>query len=363
MKIVSIIGARPQFIKASVVSLALKKEGLNEILIHTGQHYDTNMNDIFFQELGINPPAYNLGVSGGMHGEQTGKMIIEIEKVLTREQPDMVVLYGDTNSTLAGTIASSKLHIPIAHVEAGLRSFNMKMPEEVNRILTDRVSSILFTPTEVADLNLQNEGVDSNKIFRVGDVMYDASLVFGEIASKNNSILNKLNHEGKWVLATIHRAENTNDKSTLKIIFNELEKLSNVHKVVLPLHPRTKKSLQDINYNFEESSIKFIDPVGYFDMLNLEREAALIITDSGGVQKEAYFNHTRCLIVREETEWVELVDIGFNQLMDNTESIAKQAMQMIEDEYDQSFENIYGNGDASKKIATTIKNYLNEKQA
>jgi len=363
MKIVSIIGARPQFIKASVVSLALKEDGLNEILIHTGQHYDTNMNEIFFQELGIDPPAYNLGVSGGMHGEQTGKMIIEIEKVLTKVQPDMVVLYGDTNSTLAGTIASSKLHIPIAHVEAGLRSFNMKMPEEVNRILTDRVSSILFTPTEVADLNLKDEGVDSKRINRVGDVMYDASLVFGEIAAKNNSIINKLDLQGKWVLATIHRAENTNDKLTLKIIFNELEKLSKVNKVVLPLHPRTKKSLQDTNYNFSESSIKFIDPVGYFDMLNLEKAAELIITDSGGVQKEAYFNHTRCLIVREETEWVELVEIGFNQLMDNTESIAKQALRMIEDKYVQNFENIYGNGDASKKIATTIKNYLNEKQA
>ena len=340
-KIVTILGARPQFIKAAAVSRAIVAHNakidnlqckINEIIIHTGQHFDANMSDVFFSELGMDKPTYQLNIHGCDHGEMTGRMLIGIEEILKTEKPDVVLVYGDTNSTLAGTLAATKLHIPVAHVEAGLRSFNMAMPEEVNRILTDRVSSILFCPTELAVQNLMNEGLKMSSeihrrnhvplVFNVGDVMYDVALYHGACVTGQGGILGKLAASqgisiGKYCLATIHRAENTDNPQRLKSIFEALLEFSKDVPVIIPLHPRTRKfieSYESLYTMLDSRSLVFIDPVGYLDMVQLEKCAALIATDSGGVQKEAFFYQVPCVTLRAETEWVELIDAGWNRL-------------------------------------------------
>ncbi len=361
MKIVTVIGARPQFIKAATVSRVVS--GVNEIdevLLHTGQHFDENMSHIFFNELDIPVPKYNLGIAGGGHGKQTGLMLEKIEEVLISEKPDMVLVYGDTNSTLAGSLAAVKLHIPIAHVEAGLRSFNKKMPEEINRVMTDHSADLLFAPTETAIRNLEKEGISKTKIINVGDVMYDASLYYLQKAEGKTSILTNLGlREKEYILATIHRAENTNDDQILSGIFNSLEEIANNHKMVFPIHPRTKMALDKMNYSFDKSSIKFIEPLGYLDMVMLERNAKLIITDSGGVQKEAYFHKVPCITLREETEWVELVEKGFNFLA-NAANI-KEVLRLAFQTEISADDGVYGNGFAANKIIEELLIFKNSK--
>lgn len=314
-KVVTIVGARPQFIKAAVLSKAIKEGGKSqEIMIHTGQHYDHKMSDLFFDELEITPPKYNLEIGSGGHGLQTGRMLEKIEEVLLKEKPDVVVIYGDTNSTVAGALAASKLHIPLAHIEAGLRSFNKKMPEEVNRILADHCSDWLFAPTAVAVKNLTTEGIVKDKIFEVGDVMFDVTRHFTQKAKDKSRILSQLELKPQgYVLSTIHRAENTNEPQRLKNLFTALGLLSEEIPVVLPLHPRTKNLLTSELKSLAKN-VNIIEPVGYLDMLMLETNAKLIATDSGGVQKEAFFSRVPCVTLREETEWVELIDMGWNQL-------------------------------------------------
>ncbi len=316
-KILTILGARPQFIKASVVSHAIRSSGrLNEVVLHTGQHFDPNMSAVFFNELGMAPPAFELGIHGGGHGEMTGRMLVEIERVLNLEKPDAVLVYGDTNSTLAGALAAVKLHIPVAHVEAGLRSFNMAMPEEINRILTDRIARWLFTPTQAAQAHLQSEGVSAQQIFPVGDVMYDVAVHHGSRTHATGGIVGQLGLiSGTYVLVTVHRAENTDDSRRLESIVNALENVANQWRVVWPLHPRTRGILASAGrLQRLSNNIDLIDPVGYLDMVQLEKYAAVVATDSGGVQKEAFFHQVPCVTLRHETEWVELVDAGWNRL-------------------------------------------------
>lgn len=315
-KMVTILGARPQFVKAAVLSRIIAKyKVIEEVIIHTGQHYDANMSDIFFEEMEIPKPKYNLAINGMSHGAMTGQMLMEIEAVLMKEKPDLVLVYGDTNSTLAGALAAKKLNIKVVHVEAGLRSFNMKMPEEINRILTDRISDLLLCPTNAAIENLQQEGFENLpvKVVKCGDIMKDAVEFYGKISEEKSSIISNLNLiPNEFVLATIHRQENTDNLLNLKEIFKGLELISKEKQVVLPLHPRTKAILKQHNLTY---SIKIIDPVGYFDMLELLKKCNLVITDSGGLQKEAFFNKKHCIIAREETEWVELVANGFAEIV------------------------------------------------
>lgn len=315
-KIVTILGARPQFVKAAVLSRIISKyNAVEEVIIHTGQHYDTNMSAVFFEEMEIPKPKYNLSINGLSHGAMTGQMLIEIEAVLTKEKPDLVLVYGDTNSTLAGALAAKKLNIKLVHVEAGLRSFNMKMPEEINRILTDRISDLLLCPTDTALKNLKNEGFENltSKVVKCGDIMKDAVKHYGKISGEKSAIISRLNLiPNEFVLATIHRQENTDNVEKLKEIFEGLELISKEKQVVLPLHPRTKAILNQHNLTYD---IKIIDPVGYFDMLELLKKCNLVITDSGGLQKEAFFNKKHCIIAREETEWVELVANGFAEIV------------------------------------------------
>jgi UDP-GlcNAc3NAcA epimerase len=315
-KIVTILGARPQFVKAAVLSRVISKyHKVEEFIIHTGQHYDANMSDIFFDEMEIPKPKYNLAINGLSHGAMTGQMLSKIEEVLLAEKPDLVVVYGDTNSTLAGALSAKKLHIKVAHVEAGLRSFNMKMPEEINRILTDRISDLLLCPTGTAIDNLKMEGFENmpSKIVRSGDIMKDAVEFYSEISHEKSSIIETLKlQNNEFVLATIHRQENTDDLEKLKSIFKGLEAISKEKNVLMPLHPRTRAILEKNKLNF---NIKFIDPVGYFDMLELLKNCNLVVTDSGGLQKEAFFNKKHCIVAREETEWVELVSNGFANIV------------------------------------------------
>jgi len=321
MKTISIVGARPQFIKAAAVSRVLQKtQGVREVLVHTGQHYDANMSEVFFEELEIPRPDYNLGIGSATHGAQTGRMLEAIEEVLLREKPDWVLVYGDTNSTLAGALAAVKLHIPVAHIEAGLRSFNRRMPEEINRVLTDHASDILFAPTKAAVENLRREGISEEQIQLVGDVMYDAALYYGKKAECQSQSLNRLGLKPKeYILATIHRAENTDDPRRLRAIFEGLAEVDQEMKVVLPLHPRTRVVLVEVGlYDKVARSVCLIEPVGYLDMVMLEKNARAIATDSGGVQKEAFFHRVPCLTLREETEWVELVDLGWNCIIPPT---------------------------------------------
>lgn len=316
-KIVTVLGARPQFIKASVVSHAIAQIlGLREVLIHTGQHFDANMSDVFFDELGMQRPDYFLDIHGGTHGAMTARMLAEVEQVLLHQKPDAMLVYGDTNSTLAGALAAVKLHIPVAHVEAGLRSFNMAMPEEVNRILTDRVSRWLFTPTKAAVKHLQHEGFKPEQIYPVGDVMYDVALHHGKRVQAETGLMAQLGLSPKgYVLATVHRAENTDDPERLAVIVAALTVTAKRLPVVWPMHPRTRGVLQKSGKLDElAAKVHVIDPVGYLDMVQLEKFAALIATDSGGVQKEAFFYQVPCVTLRDETEWVELVDAGWNRL-------------------------------------------------
>ena len=311
MKVASIVGARPQFIKAAVVSRELRKQH-QEVLIHTGQHYDDNMSQLFFRELDIPEPDYNLGVGSGPHGAQTGKMLVRIERVLRKEKPAWVLVYGDTNSTLAGALAAAKLHIPVAHVEAGLRSFNRRMPEELNRILVDHVSDLLFAPTETAMKNLEREGL-IERAHLVGDVMEEALRYYLPIARTRSAILDQLQLEAKsYYLVTVHRAENTDSKQNLESILQALVQLD--RPVVFPLHPRTRKMIERFGLGrfLNAEGIRYLDPVGYLEMLALEENALAILTDSGGVQKEAYWLGVPCVTLRKETEWVETVKAGWN---------------------------------------------------
>lgn len=349
MKIVTIVGARPQFIKASPVSAALRKNN-TEYLIHTGQHYDENMSKLFFDELGIPQPDLNLGIGSGHHAEQTGQMLIGIEKVLLEQTPDVVLVYGDTNSTLAGAIAASKLNIPIAHVEAGLRSFNKTMPEEVNRVLTDKISNLMFCPTQTAVTHLKAEGINEG-VFLTGDVMYDASLHFSKLADQKGSVVGRLELSPKeYILATCHRPQNTDDQA---ILINIIEAfIESGEQIVFPVHPRTKGFLNKFGLyeKIENSSnLKLIEPVGYLEMIQLERDAKKILTDSGGVQKEAYFYHVPCITMRPETEWTETVDDGWNVLVGADKAKILDAIASFNPSHEHN--NHYGDGKASGKIA------------
>lgn len=351
MKIVSVVGARPQFIKCAPVSRTIRKHH-EEILIHTGQHYDPEMSDVFFEELDIPKPDYNLGIGSGTQGEQTGKMLIEIEKVLLKEKPDIVLVYGDTNSTLAGALAASKLHIKVAHVEAGLRSFDRAMPEEINRVITDHISNILFCPTDTAVMNLKNEGITEG-VYNVGDVMVDALQYNKKIAESKSTILQDLNLNPKdFLLATVHRASNTDNKENLTSI---VEAFSDAEAtIVFPIHPRTRKCLKE--YDLWEKILKntkVIHPVGYLDMLKLESNARKILTDSGGVQKEAYMLGVPCITLRDNTEWVETVEEGWNILAGvNYEKIKKLIKEF---EIPKKSRKIFGNGKAAIKISELLE--------
>jgi UDP-GlcNAc3NAcA epimerase len=316
-KIVTIVGARPQFIKAATVARVVRNRPcVNEILVHTGQHYDYGMSEVFFDELDLPRPAYNLGVGSTSHGRQTAMMLAGIEEILQQESPDWVLVYGDTNSTLAGALAAVKLHLPVAHVEAGLRSFNRKMPEEINREVTDHVSDLLCAPTRRAADQLAKEGLGSDKVHITGDVMFDASLYYAEHADRLPRIADRLGVLPKqYALATIHRAENTDDPKRLDAIVSGLCNLSEHLPVVLPLHPRTRLALAKAGLlERVEARLRAIAPVGYLEMIQLEKQAKVIVTDSGGVQKEAFFFHCPCITLRDETEWTELVDHGYNKL-------------------------------------------------
>lgn len=357
MKILTVIGARPQFIKASIVSRLLKDiSGMNEVIVHTGQHYDENMSTVFFDEMGISHPDYHLGIGSNTHGMQTGRMLESIEVVLLKEKPDCVLVYGDTNSTLAGALAAAKLHIPLAHVEAGLRSFNRQMPEEINRVLTDHASDILFAPTQMAMKNLLKEGISEGKIHLVGDVMYDVAIHFGAIAEKKSSIIKQMNvRPGKYILATIHRAENTDDFTRLKAIFEGLRQVGREIPVVLPLHPRTRKALKATGLLEKmDGSIRIIDPVGYLDMVMLEKNACLITTDSGGVQKEAFFYRVPCITLRNETEWVELVELGWNKVItpDNSSYVASAILSALNSKGKEG--SPYGEGRAAEAVVKIL---------
>jgi UDP-GlcNAc3NAcA epimerase len=356
MKVVTILGARPQFVKAATVSRQFQKIGIDEILVHTGQHFDANMSQVFFDEMEIPSPHYNLEISGLNHGAMTGRMLEKIETVLLSEKPDYVLVYGDTNSTLAGALAASKLHIPIAHVEAGLRSFEMKMPEEVNRILTDRISRILFCPTQTAIHNLQKEGFDhfDCQIEMPGDVMYDAVLYYQSKAERVATILDKAKlASGNFVLCTIHRAENTNDPNRLRAICAALNEIHRNTPVILPLHPRTKGYLQSLQIQLD---VNIVEPLGYFDMLMLLKHCSLVMTDSGGLQKEAFFFQKYCITLRDQTEWVELIEVGANQLVGADQKLIMNAYHQMNGKPFTISQNLYGLGNAAELIAGKLKN-------
>lgn len=348
-KIVTILGARPQFIKAAALSVVLK-ESFDEVLVHTGQHYDSNMSDVFFEELKISKPDYHLNIGSGSHGAMTGEMLIDIEKVLEIEKPDFVLVYGDTNSTLAGALAASKMLIPVIHVEAGLRSFNKSMPEEQNRILTDHLSSLSFAPTQTAIENLEKEGITKG-VHLVGDVMYDGILRFAELAKEKSAILNELKlQEKSFILCTIHRAENTNHANHLKAVFEALNESGEY--IVLPLHPRTLKYMSDYGIQASEN-VRIIEPVGYLDMVRLEDAAKKIVTDSGGVQKEAFFLGVPCVTLREETEWVETVEDGWNMLVGTSKDRILEAIASFSPGTKRK--NHFGDGTSTVKIKDAIK--------
>jgi UDP-GlcNAc3NAcA epimerase len=350
--IASVVGARPQFIKAAPVSRALAS-GFKEVFIHTGQHYDYGMSDVFFAEMEMRAPDFNLGIGGGSHGEQTGKMLVDLEKIFTQVKPDCVLVYGDTNSTLAGALAAAKAQIPLAHVEAGLRSYNRAMPEEVNRVLTDHVSTLLFCPTDVAVENLEREGIKKG-VHRVGDVMADTLLHNLQLARTKSKIMDNLGLiKGKYALATVHRASNTDDKENMLLILSAFGGISS--QVVFPVHPRTRKMMQEWGLSVN-SNVKMIEPVGHFDMLTLQENANCILTDSGGVQKEAYIVGVRCITLREETEWVETVNAGWNilagvdvkKILDSFESWFPQAERKP----------LYGDGHAAEQICKILLSTL-----
>lgn len=364
MKIITVVGVRPQFVKAAAVSRALTAFNirnnniyLEEKIVHTGQHYDDNMSKIFFEELQIQSPSVNLEVGSGSHGYQSGVMLERIERILIECKPDLVLVYGDTNSTLAASLAASKLHVPIAHVEAGLRSFNRRMPEEINRVVTDHLSTILFCPTDIAVQNLAKEGITKD-VHQVGDVMYDSVLFNSELSGKSSNILKRLSLKNKsFYLATIHRAENTDNKKRLHGILDAFNSID--VPIVLPLHPRTKKTL-GTKLNKFNKEVRIIDPVSYLDMLALEKHSRIIFTDSGGVQKEAFWLGVPCITLRDETEWVELVHAGCNQIVGADTSAILEALLKAEEILEHGFPlytpNLYGDGCSSEKIAAILGN-------
>lgn len=372
MKIVTIIGARPQIIKAAALSRAIKNKfsnSITEIIVHTGQHYDENMSQVFFDELGIPEPNYNLNVGSGSHGKQTATMIAGIEDILLQEIPSAIVLYGDTNSTLAGAIAASKIHVPVVHIEAGLRSFNKAMPEEINRIMCDHVSTLLFSPTKTGFQNLQNEGfkaknekpfnANNPKIYHSGDVMFDNSLYFSEVADEKTTIISKNNlYKNNFILATIHRNNNTDEPARLNALFNALYKISEANHldVLLPLHPRTAKLLEfnleaELHQKIKASKhFKIIPPVSFLEMIALEKNCKIVMTDSGGVQKEAFYFEKPCVILRTETEWVELVECGAAMIADADERKIMEAYKTLTSKTNMQFPKIYGDGKAAEFI-------------
>jgi len=351
MKIMTIVGARPQFIKAGTVSRkVLDYNEIEEVIVHTGQHYDANMSEVFFTQMKIPQPHYSLGIGGKSHGAMTGQMIEKIEEVALKEKPNWIMVYGDTNSTLAGAIVASKLHIKLAHIEAGLRSFNMKMPEEINRILTDRVSNILFCPTNLAVSNLEKEGYNSFecKIIKSGDVMQDGAIFYKNLAKKP-----EMNFHRNFILSTVHRAENTDDISKLKSIIDALNEINSQKQVVLPLHPRTRNIITN---NKIKTDFTIIEPVGYLEMVWLIENSDLILTDSGGLQKEAFFFNKPCITLREETEWVELIENKFNVLVGSKKHKILAAYN--NQNYNKNYEmNLYGGGNAAQSIVDNLLNY------
>lgn len=354
MKILTVIGARPQFIKASALSRAIQdKPGIEEVIVHTGQHFDEKMSQIFFDELSIPVPKYNLDIHGLSHGAMTGKMLEGIEEIIKKENPDYVLVYGDTNSTLAGALAASKLHVKVAHVEAGLRSFNMKMPEEINRILTDRVSALLFCPTETAVENLINEGYERMDLqyFETGDVMYDTTLHYSQRVDWEAEIL-KQYQDADFVLCTLHRAENTDNEVRLKKIVNGLNKISSSKKVVVPLHPRTTRIIEQLQLPVE---FEIIQPVGYLDMLGLIQQSQLVMTDSGGLQKEAFFLKKYCITMRDETEWVELVKNGYNFLVGANEELMVGKFSELFGKKPANTLSLFGDGNAAEKVVKLLQ--------
>ena len=358
INLITIVGARPQFIKAAALSAVLRRSvDVQERLLHTGQHFDENMSNVFFRELGVPVPQWNLGLGGGLHGAMTGAQLAGIEEVLVNERPDAVLVYGDTNSTLAGALAAAKLHIPVAHVEAGLRSFNRRMPEEVNRVLTDHLSHWLFAPTETAVLNLQREGVAGAQVQRVGDVMYDAALHFSAVARARRERPSALvSLSGRpFVLATIHRAENTDEPQRLRTIVEALIAFSSEIDVVWPLHPRTRGVLGRLGIEVGTTTgLHCVEPLGYLDMIEMEQSAQMLITDSGGVQKEAFFFQKPCVTLRDETEWVELIDAGWNRLAPPVSAAALQVA--FRSALGSSGEAVrpYGVGKAARRIAEIL---------
>ncbi|SDC53544.1 UDP-GlcNAc3NAcA epimerase [Melghirimyces thermohalophilus] len=350
MKVVTVVGARPQFIKAAPVSRSLRSDA-KEILVHTGQHYDTAMSDVFFTELQIPRPDYHLGIGSKSHGAQTGEMLAGVEEVLQKEQPDWVLVYGDTNSTLAGALAASKLHIPVAHVEAGLRSFNRRMPEELNRVLTDHVSSQLFCPTETAVRHLEAEGI-TDGVHQVGDVMMDAVTFNLELAREQSTILEQLSlEEENYLLITLHRAENTDDPSRLQSIVSALNSLS--IPAVLPLHPRTAHKMELYGLTFGNPRLQVVDPVGYLDMLRLEANASKILTDSGGVQKEAFLLNIPCITMRDETEWTETVDQKTNILVGADKREIIECVESFQVDFSR-VDPVFGDGNAADRIVERL---------
>lgn len=357
MKILTVVGARPQFVKAAAVSRAMKgHQNISEVILHTGQHYDENMSEVFFREMDIPIPAYNLGVHASLQGEMTGRMMEGIEKIILKEAPDALMVYGDTNSTIAGALAASKLFIKIIHIEAGLRSYNMKMSEEINRILTDRISDLLCCPTANAVRNLESEGfADFNCTYlNTGDVMQDAALFYSEIAETKSSIVTDLKLDD-FILLTLHRAENTNDPKRLSDIIQAINAIHSTMRIVLPLHPRTKKTVEALGLKL---NVDVIPPVGYFDMIALLKNCKLVLTDSGGLQKEAYFFQKPCVTLRDETEWIELVELGCNKLVGaDSKLIQSSVFEMLKQEF--NFDNeLFGGGKASESIISAIETYL-----
>lgn len=354
-KIITILGARPQFIKAAAVSRIFAKSAIKEVIVHTGQHFDKNMSDIFFEQMEIPRPDYMLNINSLSHGAMTGRMIEEIEKVIQKEEPDAVMVYGDTNSTIAGALAAKKLHVKVIHVEAGLRSFNMDMPEEVNRILTDRISDFLFCPTQTAIDNLNKEGyanIDCH-IENVGDVMYDAAMYYSQKAESLATVYPKLGlTPGEYILCTVHRQENTDDPIRLRAIFDSLNEINKQKKVVLPLHPRTKKLIEKNNIQLQ---FETIEPVGYFDIVALLSNAAMVMTDSGGMQKEAYFFKKYCLTMRDETEWVELVKNNVNTLVGADKDLILSTFNAKINEPFPIVNKLYGDGNAADKILKALE--------
>jgi UDP-GlcNAc3NAcA epimerase len=351
MKIVTIIGARPQFVKASALSRAVQaRHGMEEVLVHTGQHFDANMSDVFFEEMEIPRPKYNLNIHSLGHGAMTGRMLEGIEEILQKEKPDVTLVYGDTNSTLAGALAARKMHIKVAHVEAGLRSFNMAMPEEVNRILTDRISDVLFCPTQTAVQNLEREGFAAfpASVYMSGDIMYDVALYFQDRALLKSQILESLDLvPGEFVLATLHRQENTDDLERLTSIIAAFNAIQQEKTVVLPLHPRTQKILKEKGIHV---NAKIIEPVGYLDMIALVSQCSLVLTDSGGLQKEAYFFGKYCVTLRDQTEWTELVEGGYNTLAGASSEAILQTYHRFRDFQPVMDIPLYGNGNTATFI-------------